>query len=108
VTPEQIAYVCHEANRAYCEAHADFTCLSWSEAGPSAIKGVEFALANPQATPDQQHEQWVHDKVADGWTYGAVKDPAAKTHPCLVPYHELPEMQRKKDALFQAIVRALA
>jgi hypothetical protein len=40
--------------------------------------------------------------------YGEVKDAVAKTHPCMVPYDDLPEFQRKKDALFLAIVRVLA
>ena len=32
----------------------------------------------------------------------------AKTHPCMVPFDQLPEWQQKKDKLFLAIVRALA
>jgi hypothetical protein len=36
-----------------------------------------------------------------------VKDPDAKTHPCILPYHELPLEQRLKDSLFMAIVHAL-
>ncbi len=42
-----------------------------------------------------------------GWRYGLKKDPAAKTHPCLVPYWQLPAEQRRKDGLFAAIVAAL-
>lgn len=40
--------------------------------------------------------------------YGEVKDGEAKTHPCLVPYEQLPPAQRLKDDLFAAIVRTLA
>lgn len=47
------------------------------------------------------------EKIEDGWVYGDEKDTEKKTHPCLVPYEELPEFQKKKDALFQAIVDAL-
>jgi hypothetical protein len=36
-----------------------------------------------------------------------MKDADLKTHPCLRPYCELPEFDRKKDILFLAIVRAL-
>jgi len=36
-----------------------------------------------------------------------VKDPEKKQHPCFVPYDELPIQQRRKDALFVSIVRAL-
>jgi hypothetical protein len=37
-----------------------------------------------------------------------VQDQAAKTHPCLVSFADLPEEQRRKDALLVAIVQALA
>ncbi len=47
-------------------------------------------------------------KVAEGWVWGPVKDPAQKQHPCIVPYLNLPIAQRRKDALFYAIVGALA
>lgn len=46
-------------------------------------------------------------KANDGWVYGPVKDPEAKTHPCMVPFDELPYVQRKKDAIFRAMVHAL-
>ena len=42
-----------------------------------------------------------------GWVYGEHKDEQRKTHPCIVPYDELPAAQRAKDALFLANVRAL-
>lgn len=64
--------------------------------------GVELAIAG--ATPEQLHQSWCEQKVADGWQYGPVKDAEAKTHPCLIPYDGLPEAQRLKDRLFQAIV----
>ncbi|MFD0468599.1 RyR domain-containing protein [Nonomuraea thailandensis] len=53
------------------------------------------------------HEAWCEHKRAEGWTYGPDKDPDAKTHPCLVPYDQLPVEQRVKDAVFHAIVGAL-
>lgn len=55
----------------------------------------------------QQHEAWSRDKIADGWAYVPVKDATAKTHPALVPYDQLPEGTRRKDALFRAVVAAL-
>lgn len=107
-----IAKVCHDANRAWCMANDDYSQPAWGEAPDwqieSAINGVEHALKHPDATSEDMHSNWMADKIADGWTYGPVKDPEAKTHPCMIPYAELPEFQRKKDALFLAIVRALA
>lgn len=108
---EQIAKVCHEANKAYCESIGDYSQKSWEDAEQwqrdSAMMGVEFRLNNPDAPRSLQHDAWSGQKVKDGWVYGEVKDAVAKTHPCLVPYEELPEEQRKKDALFQGIVDAL-
>lgn len=48
------------------------------------------------------------EKVDAGWVFGEIKDADAKTHPCIVPYDELPEFQKKKDHLFIAIVKALS
>ncbi len=106
-----IAKACHEANRVWCQANDDDSQKIWSEAEQwqrdSAIKGVEFKINNPAAGEDAQHNAWMKDKIDDGWVYGEVKDPSAKTHPCLVPFNELPEFQQKKDRLFCAIVEAL-
>jgi ryanodine receptor 2 len=33
----------------------------------------------------------------EGWTYGPERDGQAKTHPCLVPYDELPEDEKEYD-----------
>lgn len=108
---EDIARVCHEANRAVCEAFGDKSQESWEKAEQwqreSAIKGVEFIVAHPDARPFDQHYAWMRDKIADGWKYGATKDPVAKTHPCLVEYNELPGEQKAKDYVFQAVARTL-
>jgi hypothetical protein len=106
-----IARVCHEANKAYCEQTGDFSQRPWDEAPDwqkeSARAGVRYVLQNPDTTPAAQHSVWSDHKVRNGWVYGPVKDEVAKTHPCLVPYDELPKEQQAKDALFGAIVRAM-
>lgn len=105
-----IARTCHEVNRAICEAFGDRSQKSWDEAEQwqrdSAIAGVRYAYNNPDAPPSAQHEAWMRDKAADGWVYGPVKDADAKTHPCMVPYDQLPPEQRVKDYTFKAIVNA--
>jgi len=109
MTIEQIATVCHGANRAYCQSIGDFSQVDWVAAPAwqvdSALIGVRKAIDG--ATPEQLHESWCAQKFADGWRYGDVKDPDKKTHPCLMPYAELPTLQRRKDALFSAVVNAL-
>lgn len=112
MTPEQIARVCHEAIRGCCEAIGDTTQKAWDEAEQwqrdSAVRGVEYAQANPAAPACAQHEAWLADKLKDGWKHGPMKDPAKKEHPCCVPYDQLPETERLKDALFKAVVTALS
>jgi hypothetical protein len=107
---EQIARVCHEANRAYCQALGDNSQLPWGESPEwqrtSCLNGVKFRLANQAAGPEASHENWMAEKLADGWVYGPEKDAKAKTHPCLVPFSELPVEQQAKDHIFGAIVRA--
>jgi RyR domain-containing protein len=106
-----IARVCHESNRAYCLALGDASQKPWDDAPEwqraSAIKGVEFHLANPEAGDSASHDSWLAEKKANGWAYGPVKDEEAKTHPCYVPFDELPVEQQRKDTLFRSIVHAL-
>jgi hypothetical protein len=108
---EEIAKVCHQANKALCEVNEDFSQSDWDTAEDwqrkSAIEGVEFCIANPDAPDSATHDSWSASKIADGWVYGEVKDSQKKTHPCLVPFDQLPEFQQKKDKLFKAIVDAL-
>ncbi len=108
---EDIASVCHQANKAICEAFGDHSQVEWDKAErwqrDSAIRGVEFAYDNPDAPPSAQHDAWLQDKAADGWVYGPVKDAAAKTHPCMVPYEQLPPEQRAKDYVFQAVAKSM-
>ena len=113
MTAEQIAHVCHEANRAVQIEQADETIgISplWEdldeETRQSAIQGVENVMRG--TTPRQSHENWMQFKLDHGWKLGPVKDETTKEHPLLVPYDELPESQKLKDALFIAIVVACA
>jgi hypothetical protein len=111
MTVELIAQVAHEVNRAYCLAIGDTSQVAWADAPDwqkdSAINGVKFKLSNLAATPEDQHQSWLDQKAKDGWVYGEVKDAEKKTHPCIIPYAELPESQKAKDYLFVAVVTSL-
>ena len=105
---ERVARRCHELNKSYCESIGDNSQVSWNEAPDwqkeSAIAGVKFRIDNPDATAADMHESWLKAKQADGWVYGEVKDEKKKTHPCMLPYLELPAEQRIKDTLFKTTV----
>lgn len=110
LTATEAARICHEANRALQLAIGEpDPSPHWEDAPDwqrdAAIAGIEVAQGG--ASAEELHEAWTERKRAEGWAYGPVKDADAKTHPCLVPYAELPPEQRLKDALFSAIVKAV-
>lgn len=43
------------------------------------------------------HEVWAETRIKQGWTYGKERNDELKTHPCLVPYEELPEEEKVYD-----------
>lgn len=105
-----VARACHEVNRAYCQALGDSSQPAWEDAPDwqkdSAMLGVELHMSGDHG-PEASHASWMAQKVADGWVYGETKDPEKKTHPCLVPFEQLPKEQQAKDYLFRAVVLAL-
>jgi len=54
-------------------------------------------------SPEELHGSWMQAYFSMGWTYAERHDPAAKTHPDLVPYADLGELERDKDAVFVAL-----
>lgn len=107
----RIAKVAHEVNRVYCQSLGDNSQPAWADAPAwqqdSAINGVTAIVTGNVVAPEGSHLSWYAEKVANGWVYGEVKDPVEKTHPCLVPYDELPRAQRLKDDFFFAVVKAM-
>lgn len=107
----EVAKVCHEANKALCEAFGDDSQVSWADAPQwqrtSTVNGVLYHLATPNATPESSHEKWLEEKRAAGWKWGPNKDPILREHPCFCAYDDLPVEQRAKDYIFCAIVNAM-
>ncbi len=110
ITREEIARVCHEVNRAYCQALGDHSQPTWEDAPQwqreSARLGVHLHCDN-DVGPEASHSSWMAEKVKDGWIYGPTKRPERKEHPCMVPFYQLPPEQRAKDYIFRAVVHAL-
>lgn len=115
LTAEDIARIIHNANRDLQIVQGDpVPSPLWDDDDVPeyqrrrSIEQVQKVLADPGITPERNHEMWCDEMRADGFVYGEVKDPGAKTHPTLLPWAELPAEQRLKDRLFIAVVRALA
>ena len=91
---------CARINRVWCLAHGDNSALPWSEAPDWQKQSAKRACAWPWVgpVPQELHESWAADKIKNGWVYGPVRDPNAKTHPCLVPYQDLPKIQKDRTS----------
>ncbi len=106
------AQLCHQVNRAFCQylgddSHPDwYLTAEWQRS--SAVEGVKVFFSGKAGTPEEQWKAWKAHKLLEGWTYGEVKDPNDRKHPCLVEnYLELPLEQRFKDDLFQTICKVM-
>ena len=107
---EDVAKICHEANKAYCVTIGDNTQPSWEDAPEwqkeSAINGVRFHCLNENTTPADSHNSWLKEKTEQGWSWGEIKDAEKKEHPCFTAYENLPKSQQIKDYIFKNIVEA--
>ena len=67
---------------------------------PISTEGVTLpaeldALIELLAENNQDH--WARLRIYAGWTYGPQRDDAHKTHPDLVPYGDIPEVEKEYD-----------
>ena len=110
-TVSRVAQVMHEAVRAWQKANGQPASPPWSKAPAwmktSSREAVIWRLSNPKASASVHHEQWISEKKSAGWKYGKVKDSVKKTHPLMVDYHRLPEVEQRKDALVAAVIDSL-
>lgn len=47
--------------------------------------------------PFNYYEVWAQSRLNEGWRYGEERNDALKYHPCLIPYEELPEVEKDYD-----------
>ena len=69
---------------------------------PQPIDTSEVLLPeelNPllEAMAKNVHEEWAETRIKQGWKYGEQRNDELKTHPCLVPYENLPEEEKEYD-----------
>jgi hypothetical protein len=107
---EDVARVIHAANGELQAILNDGTpSVPWDSEQEGtreiAINGVR--LARLGASNRDLHEHWYDAKKAQGWTFGSVKDYELKTHPDLVHWEYLKQVQRDKVQVFSHIVMAL-
>lgn len=106
---DRAAQVAHAAIRAHQIANGQKPHPEWDQAEEwmreSTREAVRSALVDP--TPGAQHERWLEERRAQGWSYGPERDDVRKKNPNMVEFHELPKFEQQKDSIIIAIARAL-
>ncbi len=54
-------------------------------------------------SPEELHGSWMQSYITMGWKYGEKYDRENKIHPDLVPYNQLGQLEKDKDAVFVAL-----
>ncbi len=54
-------------------------------------------------SPEELHGSWMQSYFSMGWTYSETYSREKRTHPDLVPYADLGQLERDKDAVFVAL-----
>lgn len=69
---------------------------------PSPLDTAEIALSDDLVGLTEEmarnvHDVWAQSRLSQGWRYGEARNDREKTHPCLIPYEELPEEEKEYD-----------
>lgn len=71
----------------------------------SLMKGTEYVLNNPSTTAEENHNIWMEAKKTQGYTYGEVLDVENKTHPSMIPFEDLSDVEKRKDEMDVLMVK---
>ena len=67
---------------------------------PAEISDVELPpelMELSEVIAKNVHEVWSKNRINEGWVYGESRNDALKQTPCLIPYDELPEIEKDYD-----------
>lgn len=67
------------------------------EQGPIPGQVVAFSDEQVEVMARMEHDRWVKEKLATGWTHGPRRDDRLRIHPLLIPYDELNEKDKDLD-----------
>jgi len=99
-----IAKECHTKNNELMVMNGEEPKGDWESLDRATkfinLKSVIKALENPDLTAKDMHNEWINNKIADGWSYGEVKDEELKTHPLITDYDSMNPVDKMKDQVF--------
>lgn len=106
---ERRAVFVYEAARIQAEAMlAPIVPEAWAERDEAFHRQFVNVIAmmcgpDRKTSAEELHDDWVKAYEAMGWTFGLERDVERKTHPDMVPFDQLGELEQSKDAVFMAL-----
>ncbi len=71
----------------------------------SLMAGTKYVLKNPSTTPEENHNIWMAAKKSQGYKYGDVLDIEKRTHPSMIPFENLSDVEKRKDEMDVLMVK---
>ena len=98
-------FVYNAARLAAEAANAPIVPVPWDEREDDFrqqfIKVIERQCGDQRSkSPEELHGSWMQAYLTMGWVYGEKYDREKRIHPDLVPYADLGQLERDKDAVF--------
>ena len=108
LTERRAKFVYNAARIAAEAAKAPIVPVPWDEREQDFrdqfLKVIERQCGEQRSnSPEELHGSWMQAYFAMGWVYGETHNPYQKEHPDLVPYAQLGQLERDKDAVFIAL-----
>lgn len=108
LTEQRAKFVYDAARLAAHAANAPVVPVPWEEREePFKIQCrqvIERQCSEQRShSPEELHGSWMQAYFEMGWQYSAEYSREKKTHPDLVPYADLGQLERDKDAVFIAL-----
>jgi len=105
LTERRAKFIYDGARLAAIAAQAPVIPVPWKEREPKFrqqfLDVIERQCGPKRSTsPEELHGDWVQAYVAMGWAYNEIYDREQKWHPDIVPYAQLGQLERDKDAVF--------
>ena len=101
-------FVYNAARLAAIGSQAPIVPIEWSEREDGFRKQflevIERQCGEQRSmSPEELHGSWMQSYISMGWAYGDNYSRENKIHPDLVPYAQLGQLERDKDAVFVAL-----
>jgi len=108
LTERRATFVYDAARLAATAANAPIIPVPWAEREQpfksQFLKVIERQCSDLRSrSPEELHGSWMQAYFAMGWVYGEKYNREKRIHPDLVPYAELGQLERDKDAVFVAL-----